>query len=195
MAECARPRAQQAPNSPMRPISSHLRYFPTLLRLRTGALRQSLRPLSLIHYATTGRAGGPSATPDADPTSVGRGGLRARGVALAELWRWRSASSSPDIRPRASALLPTGLLRGRAGELSGYARFSSSAAGELDGLSIGSGGTGGVNHRDNLRLVFPKRIFPTRENLEGRRDHGASSAMPGKCAPSQPCHWPGSPRA
>jgi hypothetical protein len=40
LAERARPRAQHAPNSPTSPISSHLRYFPTLLRPRTGALRQ-----------------------------------------------------------------------------------------------------------------------------------------------------------
>src|ERR1019366_961266 len=110
---------------------------PAISRLPSRHPSISLGPLprSLIAWLRIGV--------DADPTSVGRGGLRARGVALAELWRWRSASSSPDIRPGASALLPTGLLRGRAGELSGYARFSSSAAGELDGLSIGSGGAGG----------------------------------------------------
>jgi len=50
LAECARPRAQQAPNNPTEPISLQLHYFSTLLRPRTGALRQDMSPLPLTHY-------------------------------------------------------------------------------------------------------------------------------------------------
>jgi hypothetical protein len=45
-AECARPRAQQAPNDPTRLIPLHPGYFLSLLRPRTGALR---KPRSRCH--------------------------------------------------------------------------------------------------------------------------------------------------
>ena len=51
LAECARPRAQQAPKSPTRSVSLQLGYFPTLLRPRTGALRQGILPPLLTHYS------------------------------------------------------------------------------------------------------------------------------------------------
>src|ERR1035437_7632795 len=51
VSECARPRAQQAPNVLTRRISLYLCRFPTLLRPRTGALRHDLLPLSLTHYS------------------------------------------------------------------------------------------------------------------------------------------------
>ena len=46
---CARPRAQQSPSMPTRPISLHLPRYPTLLRPSTGALRQHI-PLRPYHY-------------------------------------------------------------------------------------------------------------------------------------------------
>src|ERR1035437_1739838 len=49
VSECARPRAQPAPNVLTRRISLYLCRFPTLLRPRTGALRHDLLPLSLTH--------------------------------------------------------------------------------------------------------------------------------------------------
>ena len=50
LSECACPRAQQAPNRLMRPLSVHLSPFPSLLRPGTGALRQGPFPPSLTHY-------------------------------------------------------------------------------------------------------------------------------------------------
>src|ERR1035437_2933877 len=68
VSECARPRAQQAPNGLTR---RNLCRFPTLLRPRTGALRHDLLPLSLTHYSflpksrrqTCGRVKGHDACP------------------------------------------------------------------------------------------------------------------------------------